>query len=757
MAMSEVCAYEFGRCRIDLVAGEITRDGRQLSLRPRLFDLLLLLVKNQGALVTREEIIDQIWADTIVEDANITQSIHFLRRVIDEPDQNESRILTIPKRGYIFTAAVRSIGPEPFPEVATIDNPEAELVPVAGREGRLRDIWQRRGVRVGLVISIIAVALLTGSYFIFKSSIRSLTILSRYAIPSHQLDPEFSPDGRFLAFSSLGETDSNEDIYLKTVDQAQRIRLTTHPEAERTPVWSPDGERIAFLRWSKDDRLTARVIIADHKGGAEVEVGRSRGALGWMPDGRHLVVNDLEVGRGEATVLFLLSLDGQERRQLTTATSPGTVDTMPRAARFSRTIAFLRKFGETGDIHLLDVPTGRISQVTQEEGAISFFQWGGREGGFYLVSNRSGVPRLWFFGLPGLVSRIYGQTGSARLVEQMPYQLHQFTILVDPPLLAYAQQIKDEQVRIFELSGQEAFDSSKSCLLPEARSDQPPQFAPAGDQVAYPGIEGDQERIWVAQTDCRERVRLPNLGGGRIRHLRWSPDGSRLVFEQWIDGQSEIWTIGSDGATPRRLTQNSFDDLEPSWSADGRSIYHVVREGGREAIHRLPADGGESVVIIPDGGREPVASADGKNLYFVRNGFIFVAPLITANGTPGGGEGRPFKDLRVDGHWQLSPTAVSSVVDTTGESMVLDHLDLMSGKSARLTRIEGIRPSAVNGIALSPHRRFLAMVLKLGSIGELTTVEGWRLKPFTEHMIDIFHHEELFFPERWLKRISQRG
>jgi hypothetical protein len=71
---------------------------------------------------------------------------------------------------------------------------------------------------------------------IFRSSITNLTILSLTPINGLQLDPEFSPNGKLLAFSSYGEAGTNEDIYLKRTDQAQLIRMTTSPEADRSPV-----------------------------------------------------------------------------------------------------------------------------------------------------------------------------------------------------------------------------------------------------------------------------------------------------------------------------------------------------------------------------------------------------------------------------------------------------------------------------------------------------------------------------------------
>lgn len=757
--MNEVGAYEFGEFRIDSEKQQLTRHGELINIRPRLFDLLLFLVKNRGEVVTREEIIDRVWTDSFIEDANITQSIHFLRRIIDDPRQSESWIVTIPKRGYLFVAEEKDEYPDPLPDLSGDGNePPTEVHPSA-EFGQLPLYWRRTGVKIGLAFLLLTISFLIGSYIIFRSSIRSLTILSHYQIPSQQLDPEFSPDGKFLAFSSQGDRGGNEDIYLKSVDQDQRIRLTTHPDADRNPVWSPDGERIAFLRWSPDDRQTARVIITDDKGGDEREVSRSRGALGWMPQGDQLIVNDLAEKGTAATVLYLVTLDGQKRQQLTSSTSVQTVDTMPRAAIYRQDIAFLRTTGgPRGEIHLLDLPSGRVTQVTREEGAISFFRWGIREGGFYLVSNRTGEPRLWHFGLPGLVSTIYGHPGSARLVDQMPYQLNQFSILPEPPLLAYAHQIRDQQVRLIDLAGQKVISRRQGCLLPGAGTDEPPQFSPRGDQVAYLSTLGGREGIWKADVDCNNQVRLIDVGPGRIGHLRWSPDGLHLVYEGQVGDQTEIWTVGSDGSTPRRLTNSEIDEKDPSWSRDGQSIFYVALVDGQETIRRLPAAGGESVLVVSAGGREPVQSADGQRLYFVRNGGLF-AGALTAPDPPLLADGslvRLGKELKIGRHSQLGPTAVTIPADTADAAMALDQLDLSTGRIERVVQLDAATASAATGIAISPAKRYLSVVFDQGSIGELTTVEGWRLKPFSEYMIDRFYLEGVLYPQRWWRMMRDK-
>src|SRR5712692_12016067 len=99
--------YEFGPFSIDAASRVLSRDREPVSLTPKVFDTLLVLVENSGRVVTREEILEVVWPDSFVEESNITQNISVLRQVLAPHFEDNGPIQTIPKRGYRFTAPVR--------------------------------------------------------------------------------------------------------------------------------------------------------------------------------------------------------------------------------------------------------------------------------------------------------------------------------------------------------------------------------------------------------------------------------------------------------------------------------------------------------------------------------------------------------------------------------------------------------------------------------------------------------------------------
>jgi DNA-binding winged helix-turn-helix (wHTH) protein/tetratricopeptide (TPR) repeat protein len=122
--MSEV--YQFGAFQLDV--GERTLERRQdrarIALPEKAFQTLVHLVRNSGALVTKDAILATVWPRVIVEDGNIGKVIHAIRRALDDRSGRPAYIETVPKHGYRFIAEVTSLG-------KTVASPAVPSVPLA--------------------------------------------------------------------------------------------------------------------------------------------------------------------------------------------------------------------------------------------------------------------------------------------------------------------------------------------------------------------------------------------------------------------------------------------------------------------------------------------------------------------------------------------------------------------------------------------------------------------------------------------------
>jgi DNA-binding winged helix-turn-helix (wHTH) protein/predicted ATPase len=103
------CAYEFGPFRLDPAERRLLREGRPIALRAKIFDTLCVLVEAHGGLIGKDELIQRVWPEAVVEEGNLAHNISVLRKTLGEPATGQKYVETVPGRGYRFIADVREI------------------------------------------------------------------------------------------------------------------------------------------------------------------------------------------------------------------------------------------------------------------------------------------------------------------------------------------------------------------------------------------------------------------------------------------------------------------------------------------------------------------------------------------------------------------------------------------------------------------------------------------------------------------------
>jgi DNA-binding winged helix-turn-helix (wHTH) protein/tetratricopeptide (TPR) repeat protein len=100
--------YDFGPYRVDVRQHLLLRDGKAVALTPKAFDTLLMLVRNSGQIIEKDDLLKSIWPDTFVGESTLAQNIFTLRKILGESKDGQY-IQTIPKRGYRFVASITEI------------------------------------------------------------------------------------------------------------------------------------------------------------------------------------------------------------------------------------------------------------------------------------------------------------------------------------------------------------------------------------------------------------------------------------------------------------------------------------------------------------------------------------------------------------------------------------------------------------------------------------------------------------------------
>lgn len=118
--------YEFGAFRFDPENHLLLNEGSPVSLTPKAFEILLVLVQNGSRLTTKEELMRRVWPDSFVEEANLTVNISVLRKLLGETPLGQPYIETVPKKGYRFVAPVVETNEEPQAAVGALGNRASE-------------------------------------------------------------------------------------------------------------------------------------------------------------------------------------------------------------------------------------------------------------------------------------------------------------------------------------------------------------------------------------------------------------------------------------------------------------------------------------------------------------------------------------------------------------------------------------------------------------------------------------------------------
>ena len=437
--------YHFGSFRLDPVARVLTRDGKPVPITGKAFETLLVLVRNQGRVVPKDELMAAVWPDTVVEESSLAQSVSTIRKVLGEKVGEHRYIVTASGRGYSFVAGVR--------QTASFER----LPP-------LRE-W---AILPTLVIAFAGVWLLSG-HSGSNSAGWPPKIVPFTDYPGVEEFPAFSPDGKQIAFVWGGENQENEDIYVKRIGAGTPLRLTTNPAADVFPAWSPDGRSIAFVRAGSDG---GGILTVPASGGAERRIlklsagGYVCNGIAWLPDGKSLAV-PIKSRAEDPTAIMAVPVDGGKARRLTSPPRNTIGDSSPSYSPDGKTLAFLRSATVSeADIYMMPASGGQVRQVSFDHTWFSGFSWTADGSAIIASSGRVGINGLWRYP----VERGWFSRATPTVV--LPGEGQEFpTVSPTGGYLAYAQGSANLNIWRLDLASLSQSANPAKCLQKHILSD----------------------------------------------------------------------------------------------------------------------------------------------------------------------------------------------------------------------------------------------------------------------------------------------
>ncbi len=271
--------YEFGEFR--LVPTRmllLRRDGEVVPLPPKAFDLLQKLIESGGRVLTKEELLNEVWRGSFVEEGNLTQNISILRKALGENRGENRYIATVPGRGYRFVAAIKEVGRAPS-AAESQPGAQTEASHEPGSSSAVSALGQLQEVRPGRAAesrpakrplnSVVLVALLL---------LAGLGIFATYSLWTKRPQPPVSVGEvksiAVLPFKQLSVDGSDEYLGLGMADtlitKLSHVRqIIVRPTGAVRKYMAPDQDPLAAGR---EQRVDAVLDGGIQKSGDKVRV-----------------------------------------------------------------------------------------------------------------------------------------------------------------------------------------------------------------------------------------------------------------------------------------------------------------------------------------------------------------------------------------------------------------------------------------------------------------------------------------------------
>ncbi len=541
--------YTFGPFLLDSSARVLLREGKPLELAGKTFDTLLVLVQNRGRVIDKEELVSIIWRGAAVEDANLTQSIYTLRKVLGDRPRDHRFVATVPGRGYQFVAPVTEVVATSEPEVS----PEGDARIRAKRP-------------LGLWLGVLALGVSAG-----------LTLLSLHNEPLPapilgtpvQLTNDGRPknelvtDGVRVFYASPAQRNLSDWRMLQvSVNGGESRPINATGQAMSPFDISPDHSQLLLgssaLRQSNDGWESAgRLWFQPLAGGPARESALKAQDAAWSPDGRDIVY-------AVAQYVKLARTDGTRLRNL--AGVPGVASGLRWSPSGDR-IRFTLHYG----VALKD---SAIWEVSPDKGNAHPLFPGSKarsadgvwtpDGKYYLFSQENnGASQLW--ALPERKTWLGKSVQAPMQLTTGPMETFLPTPTPDGKrVLFYGVTKRSIVLKRDKSSG------SFEPFLPGI-SGAHISFSRTGKWIAYSSYP--EHELWRAAGDGGDRLQLSPPGIVALLPAI-SPDGSRIAFVGSSPGRPiSIYVINRDGGDLETIAPTEPKGIiEPAWSPDGNSL-----------------------------------------------------------------------------------------------------------------------------------------------------------------------------------------
>lgn len=636
--------YEFDDFRVDPNQKCLWQGSNLVSLTPKSFDTLVVLLENNGKVVSKETLLNEVWADTFVEESTLAQNISTLRKVFT----GKQFIETIPRRGYRFVGEVHEFFDEEVVVVETMTQTrilaEQEIHDSNPTKADLEKsaLVSAKPARKTFAITsaLVLVTIAVGSFLAFRyyfapnnafenkfKQYETTKLVSSGNI--HRV--AFSPDGNYLALvEKNGET---QTLRIKQTTNANTIEIVPPTKAEIIGVtFSPDNQSIFYTIYEDNNSVPPTKIGTVYKipifGGTRSEIIKDVDSpISFSPIEANKVAFIRNAPQLRESNLMITDLSNGTEQKVSTRTLRNAflrdgVSWSPDGKFIASGVLNTEEPKSPYQIVLTDISNG-------EQTPLSTINWTWL-GQINWLKDGSGILAIAFTDKsPNLTDEVWlisYPDGKARQIANGINGLYGLGVSEDGKSIVTARTERASSLLVTSPN-----KSSESLILNKKIGDNSLmnlglETTTEGKIIYSSSQQGNNADIWMVEGNGTNLKQLTNDSAADFAP-KITSDGQHIIFLSNRTGSANIWRMNLDSSNLKQLTdfQNTFS---PSISPDGKWVYFSAHKRiTPPLLYKVPIDGGEPIQITNLMTSSPQISADGKYI-------ACIFPEINSDGKP---------------------------------------------------------------------------------------------------------------------------
>jgi len=705
--------YEFGSFRLDTAKRLLSRAAEPVTLAPKTFDLLLLLVESEGRVLTKTELMNALWAETFVEEASLSYQIAALRKALGK--EGDEWIETVPKHGYRFAATVTKVaGDGARPDEYT------GLQPAPNRVHRQRTPWLIAAVMLFLA------AVFSGLYFrqLRQTEPNEQPVRFFVAPPDkvvlYAAPPAVSPDAKMLAFVGI-DADGKTRLWVRPLSS-----LTAEPvpgtEGAVSLFWSPESRSLGFFAdeklkrsdlngalpqilcdastdvrpvgtWSRQSVILFNSFdrpglfqVPAHGGEPRpvtlVDASRHEIFHAWpqfLPDGRHFIYL-VQSALPENTGIYAGSLDSKEKKRLLNTSSLPAYAGLPSGRGYLLFMHAATLMAQAFDSTKLEMEGDAFPVVDDvrlpPSPALGFatFSVSGPRVLAYQALGQATTELAWFDRQGRRLGNV-GEAGNYSVPALSPDEKTLAVTRIDP-------HVGTRDLWLFDLAR-----GTPSRFTFDPAEETNPTWSPDSREIAF-----------SSRKSAFDIYLKPATGTGNVQPLvqssaqniieGWSPDG-RFIFYQ---AEGNLCVLSLNGERKQTILFTTRGESRPDVTPNMKWMAYQSNETGRAEVYvqSFPPTGSKWQ-ISATGGEEPYWRRDGKELFYVAGKRLMAVDVNTEGQIFQWGSPKPLFETRLEmeprrSRYQVAANGQRFLVNVPLESTLSAPITVVTNWTAGLKR-----------------------------------------------------------------------